>query len=357
MRVELSALHMTATPTPAMLITGGDSPTPAIDTVRFALSQLPGEGHFACCACEHMRITDDGVSMPIPCEKLMAGRTMIDLLERRVDHHRCRGEWDEMRLWNGFSPRFLCGLGVEEAMTSTPRAFLRAFEFTNDEPAFSQVAAGRQSTRGVSPLFLAVLSGNGEVTRALARTNPADVTARLKSDFPALGLWVGCEPIHAAAAFCVTNHVPLIATLLEAGADPNTAAGKVGLTPLYVAAALAHNLEGVQALISAAGDRLKIEKENRVISETALGGCAYYSTPVIVSVLLAANAQAAHVISTGLFKTDARVREPLCHARHARQPLSRCRDRHLPSPAAEDVLLDARPETVRNSSLAAIVDV
>ena len=80
------------------------------------------------------------------------------------------------------------------------------------------------------------------MTRALARANPADVTARLKSDFPA-GLWVGCEPIHAAAAFCATNHVPIITALLEAGVDPNAAAGKVGLTPLYAACVL-HNPVG-----------------------------------------------------------------------------------------------------------------
>ena len=73
---------------------------------------------------------------------------------------------------------------------------------------------------------------------ALARSNPTDVTARLKSDFPALGLWAGCEPIHAAADACVTDHVPIITALLEGGTDPNAAAGKIGFTPLYAAAVL-----------------------------------------------------------------------------------------------------------------------
>ena len=71
--VELSALLVAVTPTPAMLITGGDSPTPAIDVARFAMSLLSGEGRFSCCACEHLHITDDGVSLPIPCKKPMAG--------------------------------------------------------------------------------------------------------------------------------------------------------------------------------------------------------------------------------------------------------------------------------------------
>ena len=294
-RVELSALLMAVTPKPAMLITGDDSPTPAIDVSRFAMSLLSGEGKFSCCACEHVRITDDGVSIPIPCEKMMAGQTMIDLLERRIGHHRRRGDSDEMRLWKAFSPRFLYGLGAgTKAVPTTPEAFLREFEFIHDEPGSSPVAASRQSKQGVSPLFLAVVSGNDEVTRALARANPVDVTARLKSDFPTLYIWVGCEPIHVATAVCVTNHVPIITALLEHGADPNAAAGKVGITPLY-AAAVIHNSVGIQALISAAGDRLKIEKGNRATSDTALGGAAYFSTPAIVGLLLAANASCAHI--------------------------------------------------------------
>ena len=221
---------------------------------------------------------------------------MIDLLERRIDHHRRRDEWDEMRLWKGFSPRILCGLGVEtQAVPTTPEAFLHEFEYTHDEPDSSPVAAGRESKRGVSPLFsLAVVSGNVEVTRALARANPADVTARLKSDFPTSGLWVGCEPIHVATAACVTDHVPIITALLEAGADPNAAAGKVGATPLYSVAVL-RNSAGIQALISAAGDRLKMEKKNKLISDTALGGAAFYFTPAIADLLLAANANASTV--------------------------------------------------------------
>ena len=80
-----------------------------------------------------------------------------------------------------------CGLGVEpQAVTTTPEAFLHEFEYTHDEPDSSAVAAGRESTRGVSPLFLAVVSENVKVTCELVRANPVDVTARLKSDFPAL---------------------------------------------------------------------------------------------------------------------------------------------------------------------------
>ena len=303
-RVELSSLLMAVTPKPAVLITGDDSAASTIDVSRFAMALSPGQGRFDCCGYDHQRITNDGVSMPIPCEKPMAGQLLMDLLERRIDHHQQRSEWDELRLWKAFSPRFLRGLGVEtQAVPTTPEAFLREFEFVHDEADPSPAATSdRQSKRGVSPLFLAVVSGNLEVSRALARSNPADVTARLKSDFPTLGLWTGCEPIHAAAAACVTDHVPIITALLEGGADPNAAAGKVGITPLYAAAAMARNLEGVRALVSVAGDRLKMEKENRVVSDTALGGAAYFSTPAIVDVLLAANAKVGHIVNSGATK-------------------------------------------------------
>ena len=91
-RVELSSLLMAVITKPAILITGGDSPTPTIDVSRFAMSLLPGQGRFDCCGCDHQRIAsdDDGISMPIPCEKPMAGQSLMGLFERRIDHHRQR---------------------------------------------------------------------------------------------------------------------------------------------------------------------------------------------------------------------------------------------------------------------------
>ena len=337
MRVELSALLVAVTPKSAILITGGDSATPTVDVSRFAMSLLPGQGRFDCCVCDHERITNDGVSIPIPCEKPMAGQLLMDLLERRIDHHRQRSEWDEMRLWKAFSPRFLWGLGVEtQAVPTTPEAFLREFGFIHDEadPSPAGTSDSLLSKRGVTPLFLAVLSGNLELLRALIRTNPADVTAQLKSDFLMLGLFKGCEPIHVAAAACVTNHVPIITALLEGGASPNTAAGKVGVTPLY-AAAVSNNLEGTCALISVAGDQLDMENENRFISDTALGGASYFSTPAIANALLAANAEAAHKADSGTTKLMGACENPsaspdmlaslcqdgtidICHRRRAR---------------------------------------
>ena len=370
-RIELSALLMTCTPKPAVLITGDDSPMPAIDVSRFALSLLPGHGQFSCCERGHAYITDGGISTPILCQKPMARRVMKDLLQRRIEYHRHRGERDEMRLWRAFSPRFFQGLGVETPAI-TLGAFLHEFEFIHAGPGTSSAAEARESKNGdgpdmssaagtrdsknefefihdgpgtssaagareskngdgpvissaagardsknefefindgsdtssaagVSPLFCAVLSGNVEVTRALARASPVDVTAQLKSDFQTLGLWAGCEPIHAAAGVCVSNHIQLIVVLLEEGADPNAAAGKIGITPLY-AAAVMHNLDGILALVEASSDRLELEKKNRLVSDTALGGAAYLATPAIVDALLTASATAAHISDPGTTK-------------------------------------------------------
>ena len=97
---------------------------------------------------------------------------MIDLLERRIGHHRCRGEWDEMQPWNAFSPRFLWRLGVEtQAVPSTPDAFLREFEFTHDEPASSAVTVGRQPKRGV---FAPVLSSGFREWRSNTRAGSSE---------------------------------------------------------------------------------------------------------------------------------------------------------------------------------------
>ena len=107
-------------------------------------------------------------------------------------------------------------------------------------------------------------------------------------------MYYRCEPIHAAESFSVTNHAPIAAALLEATSDPNAAARKVGINPLYSAAVL-HNSARIQALLSAAGGRLKMEKKKNAVSDTALalGRAAYLPTPAIVDSHLAANASRA----------------------------------------------------------------
>ena len=221
--------------------------------------------------------THDGASFPMSCHKPVVGKIVGDLFQQKVEHLRQRADWDELRLWKALVPRYSQGLFVEAPTELvTPGAFLHEFEFDHDAPDGTF-----ESKRGVTPLLLGVLSGNVEVTRTMALANPADVTTRLKSEFPLMALWVGFEVIHAAAAYTVTNHVAIIVALLEGGADPNAASGKMGITPLY-ASAVANNLEGMRALLISAGGRLELEKENQVVADTALGGSTYFATPAIV---------------------------------------------------------------------------
>ena len=97
---------------------------------------------------------------------------------------------------------------------------------------------------------------------------------------------------------CSANHTEIVTTLLEHGANPNAAHGMAGMPPLYCAA-VTQNLNGLNALIVCAGERLQIEKGNGVVSDTALGGAAYAGTTAIVEALLAANANPGHIVSTG----------------------------------------------------------
>ena len=275
-RVELCALQLARVLKPAILVTGSDSPTAAIPPQE-AMSLPPGLGAFSCCECGHMCSTHDGASFPMSCHKPVVGNIVGDLFQQKVEHLRQRADWDELRLWKALVPRYSQGLFVEAPTELvTPGAFLHEFEFDHDAPDGTF-----ESKRGVTPLLLGVLSGNVEVTRTMALANPADVTTRLKSEFPLMALWVGFEVIHAAAAYTVTNHVAIIVALLEGGADPNAASGKMGITPLY-ASAVANNLEGMRALLISAGGRLELEKENQVVADTALGGSTYFATPAIV---------------------------------------------------------------------------
>ena len=157
---------------------------------------------------------------------------------------------------------------------------------------------GVQSKSGITPLLLVVVAGNAVVVQTLARQNPSDVTARIKSDFRMLGIPSGMTPLHLAVTYYSTNHTEIVTSLLEHGANQNAAHDKAGLPPLYCAA-VTQNLNGLNAFIFCVGERLQIEKGNGVVSDTALGAAAYAGTTAIVEALLAANANPAHIQNLG----------------------------------------------------------
>ena len=333
-RVELSSLLLASTLKPAIVIQGAEAPTPVISPFS-TISLQPGQGHFSCCEKHHMR-TKKGDIAPeaaesgaggvagsnagrfaaqagaagssgwrvllaaaqgkrIPCVKAFAGQVMTGVLLRRINDHRLRGELDEMRLWKASMPRFVQGLSVEtSAEATTVDAFLLEYEYPRE--------ADKKKSHDVSPLLLAVMAGKLGVTRELARVQPTEVPAHLMADFPALNLWIGFEPIHAAVAYCVTNQIAIITTLLEKGANPNVSSGNSGFTPLHTAA-ITHNHEGMSALVEVAGNRLEIDKENHGSrSDTALGIAARFGTQRCVEALLAANANSGHINCSGRTK-------------------------------------------------------
>src|SRR5262249_9547382 len=85
----------------------------------------------------------------------------------------------------------------------------------------------RTDARGCTPLHLAVLEGNEELTRLLLSAG-ANPNARIKDTAPEPQPCEGETPLHIAALRCSTN---LMSALLAAGGHVN-ATKQDGLTPL-----------------------------------------------------------------------------------------------------------------------------
>ena len=232
----------------------------------------------------------NGVRKTIPCDKSSIGSVVWKMVRSKSDDRWLRGDMDESRLWRASTLHFMQGLSCEEMTASV--AATSVDEFLQEYRIGADDVNG--TTSGVTPLLLAVMAGNSVVVQALAQRKPPDVTFRVKSDFRMLSIAAGMTPLHVAVAACPKNHTAIVTALLEHGADPNAAFDKAGIPPLY-SAAFTQNLAGLRALMICSGNQLQIEKENGVISDTALGAAAYAGTPVIVETLLAANANLAHV--------------------------------------------------------------
>ena len=97
------------------------------------------------------------------------------------------------------------------------------------------------------------------------------VTITVQLDVPALLMFKGVTPLHVAVAYAPCCHNEIVALLLKNGADPNFAAGRLGIVPAY-AAAVTHNEDGLCALILQAGFELDINKGNSFTHSTPLMG-------------------------------------------------------------------------------------
>ena len=141
----------------------------------------------------------------------------------------------------------------------------------------------------------ACVSGNLPVVNGLVDNGGVDVSARTLVELRDLGMEKGMTALMLAAAICPNDQnqiYDVVAALLAAGADPNTAAAS-GLTPL-MAAVGSLKVENVVALLNCAGDKLDLEKTIPLNHASALNIAAYLSTIEVIKVLIQAGANKAH---------------------------------------------------------------
>ena len=98
---------------------------------------------------------------------------------------------------------------------SFPTSRCPRFQTANDEEG--------EKESGFSPLFMAAMSGNVEVTRALVTEHKADVRCQLREANPITGFEAGGSPMHACMAFDPHGNGDVRALLLNLGADLNAA--------------------------------------------------------------------------------------------------------------------------------------
>ena len=95
------------------------------------------------------------------------------------------------------------------SLNRTPRC--PRFKTANDEE-------GTKGS-GLSPLFMAAMSGNVEVARALVAEHKADVRGHLRDTNSVTGFDAGSTPLHAC--MCFNPHEDMRALLLKSGANLN----------------------------------------------------------------------------------------------------------------------------------------
>ena len=122
------------------------------------------------------------------------------------------------------------------------------------------------------------------------------MNARTRVTFNDFGIPRGLTALHFAVGVC-RDSGEIIKLLLRSGADPN-ASTSAGLTALMTGAALA-NASGVSALLSRAGDKLKLELGLKLNGSTALSLACYSSSSDVVRSLIKAGASAISVTHAG----------------------------------------------------------
>ena len=137
------------------------------------------------------------------------------------------------------------------------------------------------------------MAGNFRVVRNLIDGHGVNVNARVRVDIHAIGAEKGMGALALAATCCPQRSVSdIVAALLAAGADPNSAGDTSGVTPLIAAVAF-KSLGGVLSLLTS--EKIDLEKALPFNRATALNVAGYMSTFEIVKALIDAGADYLHV--------------------------------------------------------------
>ena len=247
----------------------------------------------------------DGIMRTIPCDKVAISKVMWGLIKAKLDHLRITNQTDAYRKWCALMPHVMQGLALPEKaaafMPTSVEDFLQLYRFKS-----ANSEEGKHGS-GTSPLFLAALSGNLPVARALLENHKAVPHVSIKQFDVVVGWDKGSTALHAVCCMCPHEQTDeMVALLLRNGADPNRPSTG-GFTPVH-ACVWWHSLPAFHALLKHAKDTLRLDHGSKLNNASALGCAAYASTPEIVEALLDAGANVAHI-------NDVRLPSPLTSRR------------------------------------------
>mmetsp|Transcript_10167 Transcript_10167/g.26619 ORF Transcript_10167/g.26619 Transcript_10167/m.26619 type:complete len:302 (-) Transcript_10167:1934-2839(-) len=221
-RLEMIALLLSRFNELPVIVVSGAECQPYMISPTTIMSRPPGGGELTCCARNHEMRNPDGTMRKIPCDRDKIGPVVWTLLKSKLEYIGGRVDGDsvqEYRMWIALMPHFMRGLPVPDEFSAfvpfTVEAFLRLYRFKT-----AKDEEGTKQSR-VTPLFLACLSGNVEVARALITEHKADVHANFRDDDPMTGFGAGCQPLAGCMVCAPAGHEEILAVSLNSGADLN----------------------------------------------------------------------------------------------------------------------------------------
>lgn len=251
-------------------------------------------GTFSCCQHDHIKVGADGEHYTTACDKLTLGPNLLKMLDKRREFHLGFEQMLLYRAWTAFTHPMMQGFETVTSddlpVPSSVDEFLCLMRFNGARDEENQGS-------GITPLMLSAIAGNLVVVEALVNLG-VDVNARTIEALAEFSAHQGSTALLFAAAVCPGRQTHgVVAALLQAGADPNSQT-VFGGTPL-MAAAFCQHLDGMNALISCATEKLDLEIKLYVNASTALGLAAFTGSTECVEALLAAGANRHHLNDHG----------------------------------------------------------